>query len=160
MKDKENINNCIKFANCTKPKTSIDDDICKECPSKGCCLTINPELASMLERCKNSDGIYELKSKDWYLLQMNYPDTLNLNIDNDSCDFDYPIGMTEMKEFMTVAYYNTEIMPKVLNKKIVNRLENDEYSYEEIEALYEWSTRVYDIRLKRLAEERSNKSQI
>lgn len=72
----------IKIAECVIPTTSadVDNEICVQCSSRGCCLTVNPELVSILERCKDSDGIYEFTSADWSLLQEKYPDAVTFSV--------------------------------------------------------------------------------
>lgn len=82
MVSKEYITGRIKIAECIMPPVFIDaeNEICMQCPSKGCCLTVNPELVSILERCKDSDGIYELTSADWSLLQEKYPDAVTFPV--------------------------------------------------------------------------------
>lgn len=82
MIEKEYITGRIKIAECVMPTAFIDaeNEICMQCSSKGCCLTVNLELASILERCKDSDGVYEFTYDDWHLLQARYPDAVNFPV--------------------------------------------------------------------------------
>ncbi|WP_292462331.1 hypothetical protein [Methanolobus sp.] len=60
------------------------------------------------------------------------------------CISEENVGPIAMKEFLTEAYYVTDAMPKVLSPEIIDKLENDVYSSDEIEALYWLATKRYD----------------
>lgn len=55
----------------------------------------------------------------------------------------YP-DISGMANWMIETYYNTDIMPQVISKDIVEKLENAEYADEEIELLYAATTEKYD----------------
>lgn len=140
----------IKVVKCLASELLRKDENCEECPDKGCCLTINPELEALVEKCKKSETTYEFSPEDSLFIQEKYPVALKYeSIES------YP-DIMGMRSYMIDYYYTTSIMPEVLSEKIANRLENDEYSDEEIEALYVWSTK----KLEELLEERSKKANI
>jgi len=132
----------IKVAKCLASEILRKDENCENCPDSGCCVTINPELAALVEKCKKSEKTYEFSKEDSLLILEKYPATLKYESIESQPD------IMGMRSYMIDYYYTTSIMPEVLSEKIVNKLENDEYSDEEIEALYAWSTRIYDIKLE------------
>lgn len=78
----------IQPASCVVSMTplSADDPICKECPVKGSCTTINPELAAILERCLKPDGMYHFNKEDSDLLREKYPELFDLDFKGDYSD--------------------------------------------------------------------------
>lgn len=131
--------NRIKVVKCLSSKIVEKDENCTVCRDRGCCLTINPELASIVEKSKKSDGTYEFTPEDGSFIQKKYPRTLEY----DKIEGMYP-GIMGMRDWIIEAYYNSEIMPLIISKFIVAKLETDNYTDEEIELLYAVLTDKYD----------------
>lgn len=130
----------IKVVQCLSSEVVKKDENCIICRDRGCCLTINPELANLIDKCKKSEGIYEFTQEASSLIRAKYPRAL---------EFDQYSGMhpspAAMRDFLIETYYETEIMPLVVTESIIKKLEKDEdYTDEEIELLYIAITEKYD----------------
>lgn len=141
MIETENQIDRIKIVMCLSSKVVEQDENCEECPDNGRCLIINPELASIVEKCKKSEQVYEFTPEDSSFIRGNYPKALEYD------NKDFNPGITAMKDYMVDTYYNTDIMPDILTEEIVKKLEKNQYSDEEIEALYQWATKILDAKL-------------
>lgn len=128
----------IKVVKCLSSKVVEKDENCAECRDRGCCLTINPELANLVDKCEKSEGIYEFTQEDGSLIRAKYKRALEFN------NIEMHPGIMGMRDFMIEMYYNTETMPLVISEDIVNKLEYEEYTDEEIELLYAVVTDKYD----------------
>ncbi|MDK2947564.1 MAG: hypothetical protein PWQ63_724 [Methanolobus sp.] len=53
-------------------------------------------------------------------------------------------GIMAMVDWMVVSYYHTDIMPLVVSKDLIEKLENNQFTDEEIELLYIALTKRYD----------------
>ncbi len=129
----------VKVVKCLSSKVLKQDENCTVCRDRNCCLTINPELASIVEKSKKSDGTYEFAPADGSLIEKKYPRALYY----DKIGGMHP-GIMGMRDWILEAYYCTEIMPLIISKFIAKKLENDVYSDEEIELLYAVLTDKYD----------------
>lgn len=129
----------IKVVTCLSSKVLEKDENCNVCRDRNCCLTINPELASIVEKSKKSDGTYEFTPTDGSLINRKYPRAPYYDKIGEM-----HLGIMPMRDWIVEAYYSTKIMPSIISKFIVTKLENDNYTDEEIELLYAVLTDKYD----------------
>jgi hypothetical protein len=129
--------NRIRVAMCLTAETPETDENCNECRLNGCCMKVNPELASMVENCKTSNG-YEFTPEDFAAIGAKYPQAVEFDDDGSNP------GITAMRDFIIESYYNSEIMPIIVSKEVISRLEDGGYTDDEIELLYAGITGKYD----------------
>ena len=131
--------NRIRIVKCISPEVLKNDKYCVACPDNDYCCTFNPELAMLVEKSNVSGDVCKFSQEDISFIQAKYPQVFKFE-----SILEENVWPTAMKFSLIDTYYNTDVMPKILNPIIIDRLENDVYSDDEIEALYEWATKKYD----------------
>lgn len=129
--------NQIRLIECVYMNEERKNIICGECPDSGHCITVNPEMAKLIEKSKNEDGICEFTQEHFSFLMENYSETLVF--DPEDC-----VGPTAMRDWIIESYYNTEIIPQIVSEDVISKIESDEYSDEELMLLYYALTKEYD----------------
>lgn len=120
----------VRVANCISAGPMMSEETCMQCRLNNCCLLINPELASLVEKRKVNDGMYEFAQKDITFLDTKYPSTVLVDSDGS-----YLFGES-MAQYLIDYYQSSNILQMIVDKEIISRLITDRYTEEEIEFLY------------------------
>lgn len=131
--------NRIRVTECLSSKVVEKDETCETCRDKGCCLTINPELAS-IEKRKKPDGTCDFTKADLDLIQTKYPRSLTMDYEQT-----YPAADSMgMRMYLLDAYSGTKAMHHIVSREVISKLKMNRYTDEEIKFLYIAITTVFD----------------
>lgn len=70
--------NQARISECIIPSNDIENDkkSCQDCDNKNHCITVNPDLAAVIQKSKNENGKYIFSKDDVVFLNTNYPEVL------------------------------------------------------------------------------------